>query len=76
MSPNLPPLIYWLEGKGILLFSIGPNGVDVGGRGAEDDPRGDDLSVRLPVPRPRGRGIGIFKESRDALPDGCVRGGG
>jgi hypothetical protein len=47
------PLVYRLEGKGILLYSVGPNGVDEGGRGPDDDPRGDDLSVRLPLPRPR-----------------------
>jgi hypothetical protein len=47
------PLLYRLEGQGILFYSIGPNGVDEGGRGADDDTRGDDLSVRLPVPRPR-----------------------
>jgi hypothetical protein len=46
------PLIYRLEGKGFLLYSVGPNGADDEGRGVEDEPRGDDLSVRLPVPRP------------------------
>jgi hypothetical protein len=47
------PLIYRLEGKGYLLYSIGPNGIDERGRGFEDEPHGDDLSVRMPMPKPR-----------------------
>jgi hypothetical protein len=43
------PLIYRLEGTGFLLYSVGENGIDDGGRGYEDEPRGDDLSVRMPV---------------------------
>jgi hypothetical protein len=46
------PLIYRPEARGFLLYSVGPNGVDDGGRGVDDEPRGDDLSVRLPVPEP------------------------
>jgi hypothetical protein len=47
------PLIYRLEDNGYLLYSVGPNGKDEDGRGREDDPPGDDLSVRMPVPDPR-----------------------
>jgi hypothetical protein len=47
------PLIYQLEGKGYLLYSVGPNGIDDEGRGNEDLPWGDDLSIRMPVPEPR-----------------------
>jgi hypothetical protein len=47
------PLIYRREGKGYLLYSVGPNGTDEEGRGSDDEPRGDDLSVRMPVPEPR-----------------------
>jgi hypothetical protein len=31
------------------------NGMDDQGRGHEDEPRGDDLSVRMPVPEPRAK---------------------
>ncbi len=44
------PLIYRLTDKGYLLYSVGPNGQDDGGRGPEDDPRGDDIAVRIPLP--------------------------
>jgi hypothetical protein len=47
------PLIYRPAGKGYLLYSVGPNGIDDEGRGPDDEPRGDDLSVRMPVPEPR-----------------------
>jgi hypothetical protein len=39
--------------KGYLLYSIGPDGRDDGGRGRFDDPRGDDVSVRMPLPEPK-----------------------
>ena len=45
------PLIYRLVDQGYLLYSVGVNGVDDGGRGNDDEPRGDDLSIRMPVPR-------------------------
>ena len=48
-------LIYRLEDKGYLLYSVGPNGTDDEGRGVDDEPRGDDLSVRMPVTKPRGQ---------------------
>ena len=46
------PLIYRPEDKGYLLYSVGINGMDEDGRGYGDEPRGDDLSVRMP-PEPR-----------------------
>jgi hypothetical protein len=45
------PLIYRPTEKGYLLYSVGVNGKDDQGRGYEDDPPGDDLSVRMPLPR-------------------------
>jgi hypothetical protein len=42
-------LIYRPNGKGYLLYSVGANGKDEGGRGLDDDPPGDDLSVRIPL---------------------------
>ena len=47
------PLIYLPRENGYLLYSVGVNGMDEGGRGSNDDPRGDDLSVRIPVPEPK-----------------------
>jgi hypothetical protein len=44
------PLLYRLVDQGYLLYSVGANGVDDGGRGNDDTPRGDDLSIRMPVP--------------------------
>jgi hypothetical protein len=43
-------LVYRPEGDGYLLYSVGPNGKDDGGRTADDDPPGDDLRVRMPLP--------------------------
>ncbi len=43
-------LIYRPTEKGYLLYSVGPNGKDDGGRGYEDEPFGDDISVRMPLP--------------------------
>jgi hypothetical protein len=48
------PLIYRLEEKGYLLYSVGPNGTDEQGHGIDDEPRGDDLTVRVPVAQPKG----------------------
>lgn len=48
------PLIYRLTERGYLLYSVGVNGVDEDGRWT-DDPKGDDLRVRMPVPEPRSR---------------------
>jgi hypothetical protein len=44
------PLVYRPGEKSYLLYSFGVNGKDDGGRGSEDDPPGDDLSVRMPLP--------------------------
>jgi type II secretory pathway pseudopilin PulG len=47
------PLI-WRPGKGgYLFYSIGVNGLDEDGRWRDDDPPGDDLRVRMPVPEPK-----------------------
>jgi hypothetical protein len=43
-------LIYRPTEIGYLLYSVGANGKDDGGRGQGDDPAGDDLSVRVPLP--------------------------
>jgi hypothetical protein len=47
------PLIYRPDEKGYLLYSVGVNGVDEDGRGPDDEPRGDDISIRIPVPEPQ-----------------------
>jgi hypothetical protein len=44
-------LIYRPSEKGYLLYSVGRNGKDEGGRGLDDDPPGDDVSVRMPLPK-------------------------
>jgi hypothetical protein len=44
-------LIYRSAEKGYLLYSVGVNGKDDGGRGSADDPAGDDLAVRIPLPK-------------------------
>ncbi len=44
------PLIYKPDGKGYLFYSVGANGIDEGGRWYDDDPRGDDPHVRMPLP--------------------------
>jgi hypothetical protein len=46
------PLNYRLEGAGYLLYSVGPDGIDDGGRSYDDEPRGDDIALRMPVPEP------------------------
>ena len=47
------PLIYRPNEKGYLLYSVGVNGIDEEGRGPDDEPRGDDISIRIPVPEPQ-----------------------
>jgi hypothetical protein len=42
------PLIYKPTANGYLLYSVGPNGIDDGGRGQVDSPPGDDIAVRMP----------------------------
>src|SRR5262245_54385137 len=46
------PLEYRPNAKGYLLYSLGPNGKDDEGQGVGDDPKGDDIAVRVPAPRP------------------------
>jgi hypothetical protein len=43
-------LIYRPLEKGYLLYSVGANRKDDEGRSSDDNPRGDDLSVRMPLP--------------------------
>jgi WD40 repeat protein len=43
-------LIYRPSDKGYLLYSMGVNGKDDGGRSYGDEPPGDDLCVRMPPP--------------------------
>jgi peroxiredoxin/mono/diheme cytochrome c family protein len=43
-------LIYRPSENGYLLYSVGVNGKDDGGRGYDDQPRGDDLVIRMPLP--------------------------
>jgi hypothetical protein len=43
-------LVYRASANGYLLYSVGVNGQDEGGRSADDDPAGDDLPVRMPLP--------------------------
>jgi hypothetical protein len=47
------PLIYRPSDDGYLLYSVGLNGLDDDGRSFDDEPRGDDLVVRMPVPEPK-----------------------
>ena len=41
-------LVYRRDGAGYLLYSVGANEKDDGGRQYDDDPVGDDLRVRMP----------------------------
>ena len=43
-------LIYKPQANGYLLHSVGVNGRDDGGRGYNDQPAGDDIVVRVPLP--------------------------
>ena len=50
---NDSELHYRLDGKGYLLYSVGANGKDDGGKSREDRKKGedwDDLVVRVPAP--------------------------
>lgn len=51
------PIVYKPSEKGYLLYSVGQNGVDEEGRWYDDEPRGDDPRVRMPLPelKPRER---------------------
>lgn len=50
-------LIYRPSKKGYLLYSVGVNGEDEGGRFYNDDPHrgGDDIGVRMPLPKLAGK---------------------
>jgi hypothetical protein len=43
-------LIYKPSDKGYLLYSVGANGKDDDGRAVDDEPPGDDLRVKMPLP--------------------------
>jgi hypothetical protein len=43
-------LVYRPSANGYLFYSVGANSEDDGGRGFDDDPPGDDLGVRMPLP--------------------------
>ena len=45
-------LLYRPAANGYLFYSVGPNGSDEQGRGPTENPAGDDLSVRVLVPKP------------------------
>ncbi|HEX4611062.1 MAG TPA: hypothetical protein VH092_22925, partial [Urbifossiella sp.] len=47
------PLVYRPGPAGYLLYSVGINGTDDGGRGYDSTPQGDDLYVQMPVPERR-----------------------
>jgi hypothetical protein len=42
------PLLYKPSKEGYLLYSVGINEKDDGGQGYDDEPRGDDLRIRMP----------------------------
>ena len=44
------PVIFRPSEKGYLLYRVGLNGKDEEGRSLDDDPAGDDLPVRMPLP--------------------------
>ena len=48
---NGKPLNYRVTKTGYLLYSVGPNGKDDGGRWLGEFPRGDDPRVRMPRPQ-------------------------
>jgi hypothetical protein len=48
-------LIYRPSANGYLLYSVGVNGKDDGGRWYDDDPPGDDLRIRMPLPPLKGK---------------------
>jgi hypothetical protein len=47
------PLIYRPTERGYVLYSVGVNGQDDEGRTYRDNPPGDDLVIRLPLPSPK-----------------------
>ncbi len=45
---NEKPLVYQKTVTGYLFYSVGLNGIDDGGKFLNDEPRGDDVGVRMP----------------------------
>jgi hypothetical protein len=45
------PLVHRPSENGYLLYSVGVNGQDEQGRSNDDQPPGDDLSIRMPLPK-------------------------
>jgi hypothetical protein len=45
------PLIYRPSENGYVLYSVGINGQDEQGQSSDDEPPGDDLVVRMPLPK-------------------------
>ena len=43
-------LVYRPSENEYLLYSVGVNGMDEGGNGMDDQPHGDDLCIRMPLP--------------------------
>jgi len=56
------PPIYRRSGTGYVLYSVGPNGQDDGGRTYEDNPRGDDIVIRMPPTPPPHRWLGVGRQ--------------
>lgn len=50
---NGRPLVYKPTANGYLLYSVGPDGKDNNGRTTDDEPRGDDIRVRMPAVEPQ-----------------------
>jgi hypothetical protein len=49
------PLTYRREGDGFIFYSVGVNEIDENGQSYDDEPRGDDLVIRLPLPEPQNK---------------------
>jgi len=43
-------LLYGRTDNGYILYSVGLNGKDDSGHGPDDDPAGDDIVIRMPLP--------------------------
>ena len=52
---NEKPLTYRRERDGFIFYSVGVNEIDDNGQSYDDEPRGDDLVIRLPLPEPKGK---------------------
>jgi len=46
------PLVYRPTETGFLLYSFGPDWKDDQGRGKVGEPKGDDITIRMPLPKP------------------------